>query len=192
MTSSVNVSIILDEIVNALRASGMKTFGVEGRSGFSFCPCHKDTETKSLGIGIGDRNKDHEKKIVLCCYAGCTYQEIHAWLTARGVNFPKKESQPSSDNTVWKELEVAAYGLFRFPWDAAKADPVMEKLHVYRRKNGEAYAFKMRFTPKTFKRFSFQGSKIRANWAGVEMDPYNWDKGVSSRIGRASYRHPGR
>ncbi|HIA55393.1 MAG TPA: hypothetical protein EYN91_25470 [Candidatus Melainabacteria bacterium] len=167
--------LLLDEIIEVLRAADLKPSGT-GSKWTAFCPCHKDMETRSLGIGIGEKNKDNEKKIVLHCYAGCTYQEVYGWLVARGVKFPKKENQPDSNNNVWKEYYEAPYGTFRFPWEADKAEPVVEKLHLYKRKNGEVYAFKMRFKPKKFKRFSFKpDGKLQCKWGDLQMDPYNWD-----------------
>lgn len=112
----------------------------------------------------------------MCCLAGCTFQEIAAWLSNKGVKFPRKEQAPGSDGKVWKSITVEQFGEFRFKWEADKADPVMEKLYVYRRKDGTPYAFKMRFTPKNFRRFAFRpDGKIQASWAGIQMDPYNWD-----------------
>lgn len=163
--------LLLDEIIQTLKAADLKPSG-SGVKWTAFCPLHGDTNNRSLTIGIG--NKDN---ILINCLAQCsTYQQRQAWFTARGVKFPKKEQAPDSDNMVWKDFHIAPYGRFAFKWDVDKAEPVLEKLYVYRRKNGEAYAFKMRLNPKDFRRHKIDGDKIKSNWSGIDMDPYNWDK----------------
>lgn len=164
-------SILLTEIVSTLRTNGLKPSGSESKGYTAFCPLHDDSQTRSLSVGIGEKDN-----ILLHCFANCsTYQQIRDWLAAKGVDFPKKAQAPDSSNKVWKSITVEQWGEFRFKWDVDKADPVMEDLYVYRRKDGTPYAFKMRFTPKDFRRFRIEGDTIKPSWKGVKMYPYGWE-----------------
>lgn len=163
-------TLLLTEIVNVLKANQLKPSGNESRGYVAFCPKHDDTNTKSFSVGVG------EKGLVMHCFANCsTYQQFKEWFSAKGVNFPKKAQAPDADGMVWKYITIEQWGVFPFKWPEDRAEPIMEKLYVYRRKDGTPYAFKMRFAPKDFRRFRIEGGKIRPSWKGLKMDPYNWD-----------------
>ena len=109
-----HVQIVLDRLGDAVRPNG---------SGWvACCPAHEDGEP-SLSIGIGQGGR-----VLLTCFAGCTFAEIVAGLGMTPAEmFPADDRKPSrgygspkpKKATATRPAESAPTGqVFRSPWDA--------------------------------------------------------------------------
>lgn len=126
------------------------------------CPAHED-KSRSLTF------KEEGDKLLLKCWAGCSFETIVNNLVALGT-IPSLTKAETYNPSVWLQFYDEAIGSFGAPFDSPNYS--LEKIYLYRDEEGEIVGCKARFKPKLFKRLSYFG-RDNIKLRGFDPMPYN-------------------
>ncbi len=93
-----------------------------GSNGLAFCPAHHNTRTPALSLKDG-----RDGKLLVQCFAGCSWQDVFAALRARGLLVGHRDRRPNPREMERRKAEERAEHRRRIKeaqrfWD--RADPI--------------------------------------------------------------------